>query len=105
MPCIVTEQYEGRPVSPREYEDTLEFFLCRACRYLSKEQLRSIVREDQSKFADFPDGLYLWYIKHLEEDIVAEKGHEHCNESSESLKELDRIINCEKGLKGYVYPY
>jgi hypothetical protein len=38
MPCT-TGIGNDRVPSAHEYQDTLEFFLCRACRYLSKQQL------------------------------------------------------------------
>jgi hypothetical protein len=103
MPCT-TGEGNDRPPRPKEYQDTLEFFLCRACRYLSKQQLESIIREEQSKFTDTTNKLYEWYKKHLKEDYECEKGHEHRPDESYAKNELERIKNNGLVPKS-VYPY
>lgn len=91
-----------RPPSPDEYRDTLEFFLCRACRYLSKEQLESIVRSEQSRFTKTTNQLSQWYKGHLEEDFVCAPGHQHRPDESITIDELKRI---GAQIKKQVYPY
>jgi hypothetical protein len=94
-----------RPPSLHEYQDTLEFFLCRACRYLSKQQIESIIREEQSRFCNTTNRLDEWYKKHLEEDYVYEKGHKHRPDSEITKNEIERIKNGKTVPTQGVYPY
>lgn len=95
-----------RPPAINEYRDTLEFFLCRACRYLSKEQLESIVRHDQSTFCSTTNRLHEWYSKHLEEDYIYEDGHKHRPDEDMAKKEIERIKTGDGHIiTKSVYPY
>ena len=104
MPCT-TGIGNDRPPSLHEYQDTLEFFLCRACRYLSKQQIESIIREEQSRFCDTTNSLAKWYKKHLQEDYVCEKGHQHRPDSDITKNEIVRMSNAGLNPTSSVYPY
>jgi hypothetical protein len=104
MGCT-TGMGNDRPPSPNEYQDTLEFFLCRACRYLSKQQLEAIVRHDQSKFTDTTNILLEWYKNHLKEDYVCEQDHKHRPDMEMTINELKRIGVASKQPNVTVYPY
>lgn len=94
-----------RPPSHNEYQDTLEFFLCRACRYLSKQQLEHIIRYDQSRFSSNTNQLMEWYKHHLKEDYVCESGHKHRPDEQITINEMKRIGMPSVETKGNVYPY
>jgi len=104
MPCT-SGIGNDRPPSLNEYQDTLEFFLCRACRYLSRQQLQAIVREEQAIVTPTTNKLYEWYKKHLKEDYECEQGHEHRPDTSYALNELKRISGINHNNIGGVYPY
>jgi hypothetical protein len=104
MPCT-TGIGNDRTPTLHEYQDTLEYFLCRACRHLSAEQLKMIIRHCQSRFTDRTPVLYEWYLKHLQEDIAYEDGHQHRPEGSYAVKELERLDSEVKNFKPKVYPY
>ena|ERR1044071_2572013 len=94
-----------RPPSNHEYQDTLEFFLCRACRHLTNEQLANIVRHDQSRFCSTTNHLMEWYRKHLEEDYIYETGHQHRPDAETTKHEIKRLTNANANRRGDVYPY
>lgn len=90
MACVTGEESHRYP-SATEYSDTLEYFLCRACRFLSKQQMQDIIRKDQSQFSTHPNMLYEWYKKHLNEDYEYEYGHKHRPDESSAQNELKRM--------------
>lgn len=102
MACVTGEGSNRYP-KENEYMDTLEFFLCRCCRMLTKEQMQLIVRRDQSEFCNKPNQLIKWYEQHLKEDYVFEDGHEHRPDKSTALDELRRLS--EEVCPKRIYPY
>lgn len=72
-----------------EYLYTQEYFLCRACRLLTKDQMKNIVSEEPRTF-DFTNELLVWYLEHLKDDLSRYDNPDH-EIHKKSKAELERL--------------
>jgi hypothetical protein len=76
MPCYT----KPSSISEQQY---VTIMLCRACKFLTKEQMQSINN------IDCYIGLYQWYLSHLLEDV--NNNEDNQNEQLAAIKEAQRL--------------
>ena len=76
MPCHTPE------------DDRVDKYLCRACKFLTREQMESVIGDMKHYLGCFHN-LLEWYRYHLVKDIEYNSNQEEKNISINELKRLD----------------